>query len=276
MILSTQSDDEISSTTNIIRNYLKDIAIQGNGFLYMQRAINLIKQDLSLFDGLQSRLYPKLAEEYDVAQRTITNVIGIAIKSAYRESPEKFFTLFECENMKQPDFSQITSLILDNIDLATYGNDKDIVISRILRNVGVSTSLRGYYLMREGVRLILQRSSSKLNLSKEIYPQVEAMFGIEPYGLFSAAGVLIDKSIKTAYKNYPENFRELFGYEKSPSNEPFLLAAAGKAKFELKTSAGSHGFADNAEIPSNAGSKARQLSMFTGGRGTNRIEREHL
>ena len=102
------------------------------------------------------------------------------------------------------------------------------VITKIIKRLGISTNLKGYYYIREAIELIIKDLNYVGALTKRLYPDVAKKFDTTASRVERA----IRHSIESGWLRADEEFaEELFGYSTSarrsnPTNGEFLATIA--------------------------------------------------
>ena len=114
-------------------------------------------------------------------------------------------------------------------------------ITKIIKRLGISTNLKGYYYIREAIVLIIKDLNYVGALTKRLYPDVAKNFDTTASRVERA----IRHSIESGWLRADEKFaEELFGYSVSarrgnPTNGEFLTTVADYVS--LREGAGNEG-----------------------------------
>lgn len=101
-------------------------------------------------------------------------------------------------------------------------------ITKIIKKLGIASSLKGYYYIREGIELIAGDLSYVGALTKRLYPDIAKKFETTASKVERA----IRHSIESGWLRADEEFaKELFGYSTdalrgNPTNGEFLATIA--------------------------------------------------
>ena len=113
-----------------------------------------------------------------------------------------------------------------------------IKVSNYLKNLGISTNLKGYHYLREAIIMMClsQKKISSFSTTKEIYPYVSKKFGVKP----AQAERCIRHAIENCFmKGNKKEIDRLFKSSYSPekgkaTNSEFLYTIADDIKNNLK------------------------------------------
>jgi two-component system response regulator (stage 0 sporulation protein A) len=118
-------------------------------------------------------------------------------------------------------------------------SDIDVVISDIMRQIGVPAHIKGYQYLRTAIRLSVNDSEMLGSVTKLLYPTVAKMYGTTASRVERA----IRHAIEVAWdRGDVDVLSSYFGYtiqsqRGKPTNSEFIAMIADKLKLSLKTTA---------------------------------------
>lgn len=125
----------------------------------------------------------------------------------------------------------------DNRQLAE--GDIDIVISDIMRQIGVPAHIKGYHYLRAAIKLSINDSEMLASVTKILYPTVAKMYATTPLRVERA----IRHAIEVAWdRGDVDVLSSYFGYtiqsqRGKPTNSEFIAMITDKLKLSMRTSA---------------------------------------
>jgi len=120
---------------------------------------------------------------------------------------------------------------------AYHDNDIDVVISDIMRQIGVPAHIKGYQYLRSAIKLSVNDSEMLGSVTKLLYPTVAKMYSTTPSRVERA----IRHAIEVAWdRGDVDVLSSYFGYtiqsqRGKPTNSEFIAMIADKLKLSLKT-----------------------------------------
>lgn len=93
----------------------------------------------------------------------------------------------------------------------------------LLRRLGVKGTLKGYDYIVEGVLIRLESATSKLYMTKEVYPQIARKFNTTAHCVERNMRTTIGKAWESGKENIEKLTRK---YNRRPANGEFLDAVA--------------------------------------------------
>lgn len=118
-------------------------------------------------------------------------------------------------------------------------NDMDVVISDIMRQIGVPAHIKGYHYLRTAIKLSIDNSEMLGSVTKLLYPTVAKMYNTTSSRVERA----IRHAIEVAWdRGDIDVLNSYFGYtiqsqRGKPTNSEFIAMIADKLKLSLKTTA---------------------------------------
>jgi len=118
-------------------------------------------------------------------------------------------------------------------------NDIDVIISDIMRQIGVPAHIKGYQYLRSAIKLSVDDSEMLGSVTKLLYPTVAKMYSTTPSRVERA----IRHAIEVAWdRGDVDVLSSYFGYtiqsqRGKPTNSEFIAMIADKLKLSLKTTA---------------------------------------
>jgi len=117
---------------------------------------------------------------------------------------------------------------------AKYADIKDqhLLITEILREIGVPAHIKGYSYMREAIKIVVSRPEMLGQITKELYPRVAHKFATTPSRVERA----IRHAIEVAWsRGKVEEIDEIFGYtidnaKGKPTNSEFVAMIADRVR----------------------------------------------
>lgn len=157
-------------------------------------------------------------------------------------SKKEVFCALESAGIISKKERETIELILNNqIDSLTVNEKKqntksnEIIISKILREIGVSCNLIGYDYIKASIIIGLNEPNAFRLITKELYPRVAKQFGSTP--------CRVERGIRHAIENAwdrgnLEIMHNIFGYSTSsekgkPTNSEFLATVVEYIKVNL-------------------------------------------
>jgi len=120
---------------------------------------------------------------------------------------------------------------------AYHDNDIDVVISDIMRQIGVPAHIKGYQYLRSAIKLSVEDNEMLGSVTKLLYPTVAKMYSTTPSRVERA----IRHAIEVAWdRGDVDVLSSYFGYtiqsqRGKPTNSEFIAMIADKLKLSLKT-----------------------------------------
>lgn len=120
---------------------------------------------------------------------------------------------------------------------AYHDNDIDVVISDIMRQIGVPAHIKGYQYLRTAIKLSVEDNDMLGSVTKLLYPTVAKMYSTTPSRVERA----IRHAIEVAWdRGDVDVLSSYFGYtiqsqRGKPTNSEFIAMIADKLKLSLKT-----------------------------------------
>ena len=118
-------------------------------------------------------------------------------------------------------------------------SDMDIVISDIMRQIGVPAHIKGYLYLRTAIKLCVSDSEMLGSVTKILYPTVAKQYNTTSSRVERA----IRHSIEVAWsRGRQETMNEIFGYtidngKGKPTNSEFIAMVADRIRLKLRKSA---------------------------------------
>lgn len=118
-------------------------------------------------------------------------------------------------------------------------NDMDVVISDIMRQIGVPAHIKGYHYLRTAIKLSIENSEMLGSVTKLLYPTVAKIYNTTSSRVERA----IRHAIEVAWdRGDIDVLNSYFGYtiqsqRGKPTNSEFIAMIADKLKLSLKTTA---------------------------------------
>ena len=113
----------------------------------------------------------------------------------------------------------------------------EIVISDIMRQIGVPAHIKGYQYLREAIMMVVNNIDIINQITKQLYPDIAVKYHTTPSRVERA----IRHAIEVAWaRGQAETVENIFGYTISaakgkPTNSEFIAMIADKLRLELKT-----------------------------------------
>lgn len=124
-------------------------------------------------------------------------------------------------------------------DSKYIANDIEVVISDIMRQIGVPAHIKGYQYLRTAIKLSIEDSEMLASVTKLLYPTVAKMYSTTSSRVERA----IRHAIEVAWdRGDVDVLSSYFGYtiqsqRGKPTNSEFIAMIADKLKLSMKTSA---------------------------------------
>ena len=121
---------------------------------------------------------------------------------------------------------------------AMFEQDMDVVISDIMRQIGVPAHIRGYHYMREAIIMSVNDMDVLNYITKELYPSIAKKCNTTPSRVERA----IRHAIEVAWnRGKVDAIDALFGYpinnhKGKPTNSEFIALIADRLRLEMKAS----------------------------------------
>lgn len=111
----------------------------------------------------------------------------------------------------------------------------DVKISNAIKKLGISPSLKGYYAIREAVKLVINDFSYIGKMTTKLYPDVSKLFGTRANRVERD----IRHAIESGWRNGSVEFQcEIFDYgvfeSPCPTNSEFILTVADYIKLQME------------------------------------------
>ena len=150
---------------------------------------------------------------------------------AYETIVQKIIELLDEEVVNDPtlDYGRINIIPRRNLTSQKY-----TVITNMLHKIGIPAHVRGYYYIREGIRMVIDDDSMLSSITKELYPQIAFKFSTAPSRVERA----IRHAIEVAWnRGNVDVLDDIFGYtidqnKGKPTNSEFIAMIADKIMIE--------------------------------------------
>lgn len=122
----------------------------------------------------------------------------------------------------------------DTKTLDFYHNNLQVSITKILHELGISSHIKGYQYIREGVSIIFERPETIGGITKELYPELASKFDTT----VSRVERAIRHAIEVSWNRGDwELMEEIFGHsvdidKAKPTNSEFIVTVADKLRLE--------------------------------------------
>ena len=123
---------------------------------------------------------------------------------------------------------------LNPISRRNSTSHKYSVITNMLHKIGIPAHVRGYYYIREGIKMVIDDDSMLSSITKELYPQIACKFSTSPSRVERA----IRHAIEVAWnRGNVDILDDIFGYtidqnKGKPTNSEFIAMIADKIMVE--------------------------------------------
>ena len=240
-------DDNIS-LIKMVKEYFKindNIEINLEAHNGME-GIELIKSNINDFDIILLDLVMPLKDGIYVLKKIRENNINkkVIVETSYnspeiiREVSELGATYFILKPYNLEDLEE-RILTLSNVKQENIINlkvpDLQMLITKLLHNLGVPSHIKGYQYIREGVQLIYENPDITNAITKELYPELARKFGTTASRVERAIRHAIEVSWNRGNWNLME---EIFGCsvdidKAKPTNSEFIVTIADKLRLEV-------------------------------------------
>lgn len=122
----------------------------------------------------------------------------------------------------------------DTKTLDFYHNNLQVSITKILHELGITSHIKGYQYIREGVSIIFERPETIGGITKELYPELASKFDTT----VSRVERAIRHAIEVSWNRGDwELMEEIFGHsvdidKAKPTNSEFIVTVADKLRLE--------------------------------------------
>ena len=239
-------DDNIS-LIKMVKEYFKindniEITLEAHNGM---EGIELIKSNINDFDIILLDLVMPLKDGIYVLKKLRENNINkkVIVETSYnspeiiREVSELGATYFILKPYNLEDLEE-RILTLSNVKQENIINlkvpDLQMLITKLLHNLGVPSHIKGYQYIREGVQLIYENPDITNAITKELYPELARKFGTTASRVERAIRHAIEVSWNRGNWNLME---EIFGCsvdidKAKPTNSEFIVTIADKLRLE--------------------------------------------
>lgn len=128
--------------------------------------------------------------------------------------------------------------VVNNNSLDSYRrtNDLEIEVSTILHNLGIPSHVKGYAYIREGILMLYESNSVATLVTKEVYPEIAAIYETTTSRVERAIRHAIEISwLRGDLKLMEKIFGNSIDFERSkPTNSEFLTTIADRLKLNKK------------------------------------------
>ena len=240
-------DDNIS-LIKMVKEYFKindniEITLEAHNGM---EGIELIKSNINDFDIILLDLVMPLKDGIYVLKKLRENNINkkVIVETSYnspeiiREVSELGATYFILKPYNLEDLEE-RILTLSNVKKENIINlkvpDLQMLITKLLHNLGVPSHIKGYQYIREGVQLIYENPDITNAITKELYPELARKFGTTASRVERAIRHAIEVSWNRGNWNLME---EIFGCsvdidKAKPTNSEFIVTIADKLRLEV-------------------------------------------
>ncbi len=240
-------DDNIS-LIKMVKEYFKindniEITLEAHNGM---EGIELIKSNINDFDIILLDLVMPLKDGIYVLKKLRENNINkkVIVETSYnspeiiREVSELGATYFILKPYNLEDLEE-RILTLSNVKQENIINlkvpDLQMLITKLLHNLGVPSHIKGYQYIREGVQLIYENPDITNAITKELYPELARKFGTTASRVERAIRHAIEVSWNRGNWNLME---EIFGCsvdidKAKPTNSEFIVTIADKLRLEV-------------------------------------------
>ena len=240
-------DDNIS-LIKMVKEYFKindniEITLEAHNGM---EGIELIKSNINDFDIILLDLVMPLKDGIYVLKKLRENNINkkVIVETSYnspeiiREVSELGATYFILKPYNLEDLEE-RILTLSNVKQENIINlkvpDLQMLITKLLHNLGVPSHIKGYQYIREGVQLIYENPDITNAMTKELYPELARKFGTTASRVERAIRHAIEVSWNRGNWNLME---EIFGCsvdidKAKPTNSEFIVTIADKLRLEV-------------------------------------------
>lgn len=153
VILENENDQLKKKVSAILGN----LGVPANiyGYYYLQSAILITIKDPNIIFNMKKILYPTIAKEYSQNFLSVERPMRYAIKVSFERGNLKLkHKIFGCSVLQKNEnisISEFISAIVDYLNLENENNEQKQKISDILRSLGVSSNINGYYYLRSAI-----------------------------------------------------------------------------------------------------------------------------
>lgn len=120
--LNPQCETSEPTMEMYIKSLLKHLCIPVNinGYKYMMRSFEYLSEDMSLITPITKKLYPKLAEDFNVTTSSVERSLRHAISISWKKGNRKLLSSIfgSCDNeYNKPTNSEYLSMVADDFNL---------------------------------------------------------------------------------------------------------------------------------------------------------------
>ena len=246
-VLVVDDNQEVRERLSAILASMPQVELVGtaaNGALALDM-ITRLKPDLVLLDIIMPQLDGFGVMEYLFEHSINTEIIVISALSQenfiYRalNLGAKYFIAkpFDAENIKnriRDVISLSKGLMSPPEEARKHTSSLDEKIAGIFISIGIPAHIKGYYFLREAVKMVVENPDSINRITKELYPGIARKFTTSPSKVERA----IRHAIEVAWtRGRIENINDLFGFKvygknDKPTNGEFIALIADKFSLE--------------------------------------------
>ena len=211
-----------------------------------KEGIELIKSNIDDFDVILLDLVMPLKDGIYVLKKLRENNIDkkVIVETSYnspeiiREVSELGATYFILKPYNLEDLEE-RILNLSNVNQNNIINLKvpelQILITKLLHNLGVPSNIKGYQYIREGIKIIYDNPDITNAITKELYPSLAKKFNTTASRVERAIRHAIEVSWNRGNISLME---EIFGFsvnvdKAKPTNSEFIVTLADKLRIEV-------------------------------------------
>lgn len=161
-------------------------------------------------------------------QETIRNISEYGVK---------YFVLkpFDLKELEKRIMDITTAKIKDNKILNLHDNNVQILITKILHELGIPSHIKGYTYIRDAINLVYDNPSLIGGITKELYPSIGSKYDTSVTRVERAIRHAIEVSWNRGDWNLME---EIFGHsvdidKAKPTNSEFIVTIADKLRLEM-------------------------------------------
>ena len=239
-------DDNIN-LIKMVREYFKindniEIILEAHNGV---EGLDLIKKNINSFDVILLDLVMPLKDGIYVLKKLKETNINkkVIVETSYnspeiiREVSELGATYFILKPYNLEDLEE-RILSLNNINENNFINlkvtDLQILITKLLHNLGVPSHIKGYQYIREGIKIIYNNPDITNAITKELYPSLAKKFNTTASRVERAIRHAVEVSWNRGNITLME---EIFGFsvnvdKAKPTNSEFIVTLADKLRIE--------------------------------------------